>query len=88
MVATCNGKLDEYLDGQPILHCCHSHVLGLQLVGKSSLAEAVFKAGHYFELYPTYHCECNFIERFWGATKRIARINCSRTASGLKKNLP
>ncbi|CAG8844546.1 5712_t:CDS:2, partial [Gigaspora margarita] len=39
---------------------------------KTSIAEIVEAARHIFELYPKFHCECNFIECFWDAAKRIA----------------
>ncbi|CAG8779073.1 43413_t:CDS:2, partial [Gigaspora margarita] len=39
---------------------------------KTLIAETVEAAGHIFKLYPKFYCECNFIERFWGAAKQIA----------------
>lgn len=54
---------------------------------KSILAEAIENSGHLFELYPRYHCECNPIERFWGASKKIARQNCDYTFKSLKENI-
>ena len=43
---------------------------------KTLIAETVEAAGHIFELYPKFHCECNFIECFWRAAKRIIRQQC------------
>ena len=36
---------------------------------RSILEEAIIKAGHIFERYLKFHCECNFIERYWGFAK-------------------
>ena len=54
---------------------------------KTALHEAVNKAGHLFALYPKYHCETNWIERYWGSAKRIARKECSYTYKALSDNL-
>lgn len=62
--------------------CCARQLLGSQpdfLAQKSALAEVVEGAGHIIELYPKFHCECNWIERYWGAVKREARLNCEYT---------
>ncbi|KAG2220736.1 hypothetical protein INT45_007348 [Circinella minor] len=55
---------------------------------KSALYEVVENSGHIFELYPKFHCECNWIECYWGAAKREARVRCDYTFKGLKDNLP
>lgn len=55
---------------------------------ESALAEVVKGAGHIFELYPKFHCETNWIERYWGAVKREARLNYEYTLSALRVNLP
>ena len=71
--------------------CCARHMLGAQsdfLEQRTAIHEAVEKAGHIFELYPKFHCECNWIERYWGAAKRIARVNCDYSFKNLKANLP
>jgi hypothetical protein len=51
------------------------------------LAEVVEGEGFIFELYPKYHCECNWIERYWGAAKREARQNCDYSFKSLDKNI-
>ena len=48
----------------------------------------VEEAGHIFELYPKYHCECNWIERYWGAAKREARLKCDYSFRSLEANVP
>ena len=55
---------------------------------KTSIAETVEAAGHIFELYPKFHCECNFIERFWGAAKRITRQQCDYSYTQLQRRVP
>ena len=45
-------------------------------------------AGHIFTLYPKFHCECNFIERYWGAAKRTARQKCEYSFKSLCEKLP
>lgn len=54
---------------------------------KSALEETVTSAGHIFELYPKYHCECNWIERYWGAAKKEARRECDYSFKSLDKNI-
>ncbi|ODQ71802.1 hypothetical protein LIPSTDRAFT_5026 [Lipomyces starkeyi NRRL Y-11557] len=39
-------------------------------------------------MYPRFHCECNFIERVWGETKRRARLDCDYSYSSLKQRVP
>lgn len=40
----------------------------------------------YVRLYPKYHCECNWIERYWGAAKKVARRECDYSFKLLDKN--
>jgi hypothetical protein len=71
--------------------CCARKLLASQpdfLEQKSSLEEVVSKAGHLLEFFPKFHCECNFIERFWGEGKRIARAECHYTFGSLKGRVP
>ncbi|OAD72411.1 hypothetical protein PHYBLDRAFT_169542 [Phycomyces blakesleeanus NRRL 1555(-)] len=59
--------------------CCAHHFLASQpdfMSQKTALHEAVEDSGHIFELYPKFHCKCNWIERYWGAAKRKARLQC------------
>ncbi|KAI8138818.1 hypothetical protein BJV82DRAFT_522793, partial [Fennellomyces sp. T-0311] len=55
---------------------------------KSALQELVVKSHHKFELYPKFHCEMNFIERFWGRAKREARMQCDYSFTSLERRLP
>ncbi|OAD78784.1 hypothetical protein PHYBLDRAFT_185350 [Phycomyces blakesleeanus NRRL 1555(-)] len=54
---------------------------------KTALHEAVEVSGHIFELYPKFHCECNWIERYWGSAKREVRLQCDYTYNSLDKNI-
>lgn len=70
--------------------CCARHFLENRpdfKNQKSALEEIVEGAGHIFELYPKYHCECNWIELYWGAAKREARIKCDYSFKSLEANL-
>ena len=39
-------------------------------------------------LYVKFHCECNFIEKYWGAVKQVATERCDYSFAGLKESLP
>lgn len=83
-------RLDCASDQAVDHRCCARHLLAAQpdfLAQKSALCEVIERAGHIFELYPKFHCECNWIERYWGAAKREARIRCDYTFNSLKSNL-
>ena len=84
-------RMDCTADAKDDNKCCARHLLASQpdfCEQKTALCEVVENAGHIFELYPKYHCECNWIERYWGAAKRTARINCDYSFQALRKNLP
>lgn len=52
--------------------CCCRRLLFNQLdfqTQKSALQELVECRGHICDFYPKYHCELNFIEQYWGASK-------------------
>ncbi|CAG8516857.1 3182_t:CDS:2, partial [Dentiscutata heterogama] len=55
---------------------------------QSILEEALIKAGHIFERYPKFYCECNFIERYWGFLKRELRASCSYNYNDLLRRIP
>ncbi|OAD71737.1 hypothetical protein PHYBLDRAFT_72846 [Phycomyces blakesleeanus NRRL 1555(-)] len=54
---------------------------------KSALKEIVEGSGHKFELYPKYHCECNWIKRYWGAAKKEARHECDYSFQSLNRKI-
>ena len=39
-------------------------------------------------MYVKFHCECNFIEEYWGDVKRVGRERCDYSFAGLKESLP
>ncbi|RPA94413.1 hypothetical protein L873DRAFT_1701326, partial [Choiromyces venosus 120613-1] len=45
-------------------------------------------AGHMVIFYPSFHCELNFIEYFWGSAKVYAWANCEFTFSSLVRIVP
>ncbi|OAD74890.1 hypothetical protein PHYBLDRAFT_144245 [Phycomyces blakesleeanus NRRL 1555(-)] len=70
-------------------YCAH-HFLASRpdfMSQKTALDEAIEVSGHIFELYPKFHCECNWIERYWGTTKCEAQLLCDYTYKSLDKNI-
>ncbi|ORZ06594.1 hypothetical protein BCR41DRAFT_400105 [Lobosporangium transversale] len=55
---------------------------------RSLLEEIAGKHEQQIIFYPKYHCELNFIEMFWGASKRYTRANCDYTFKGLQETIP
>jgi len=56
--------------------CCGRRIISL-----------IENSGHVCIFLPKFHCELNFIERYWGAAKRYARNNCNYTWSGLQETV-
>ena len=52
---------------------------------KGRLEEELQAAGQLVIFYPKFHCELNFIERFWCSAKYYARENCEYTFVGLRQ---
>ncbi|KAG2216234.1 hypothetical protein INT45_002776 [Circinella minor] len=70
--------------------CCPYHMLENQPdfhAQKTALEELVSKSGHLYTLYPKYHGETNWIERYWSTVKRIARKECDYSFKALQENL-
>ncbi|CAB4417188.1 unnamed protein product [Rhizophagus irregularis] len=83
----CKDKVDDITR----IDCCARRIISLQpdfLAQKSALEEAILEAGHLCIFYPKFHCELNFIERYWGAAKRYARENCDYSWSSLQRVVP
>jgi transposase len=74
-----------------IRQCCARAILSSQpdfAAQKSRLEDVIEKAGHLVLFYPKFHCELNWIEHYWGETKRYTRRNCTYTLAGLREVLP
>lgn len=55
---------------------------------KPWLNELVNSAEHEIIFFPKFHCEFNWIERYWGNAKVYARQNCNYTFEGLEQTVP
>jgi hypothetical protein len=55
---------------------------------KGMLEEEILAYNHQVIFYPKFHCELNFIERYWCAASYYARENCSYSLKGLRTVLP
>jgi hypothetical protein len=78
---------DPGLNGE----CCATVLLQSQrdfTEQRGRLQEEVEAAGHSVIFYPKFHCELNFIERFWCASKHYARENCEYSLKGLRMAVP
>ena len=51
---------------------------------KGRLQEEIENLGHQVLFYPKFHCELNFIERYWCRAKWFARENCEYDFEALK----
>lgn len=71
--------------------CCASRILELQpdfKAQRSLLVEIGEQEGQHVIFYPKFHCELNFIEMYWGASKRYTRKNCNYSFAALQKIVP
>lgn len=71
--------------------CCASRCLSLQpdfLAQKPWIQEVVEERGHEVIFYPKYHCELNFIEYYWGESKRVLRLKVSYKIAALRLAVP
>ena len=55
---------------------------------KGQLEEEIKAADHHVIFYPKFHCELNFIERYWCACKGYTREHYEYTLDGLGEILP
>ena len=71
--------------------CCARRVLeaerGFQYQ-KGRPQEEVEALGHRVLFYPKFHCELNFIERYWCRAMWFARENCGYDFEALKATVP
>ena len=55
---------------------------------KGRLQEEVEALGHRILPYPKFHCELNFIERYWCRAKWFEREDCGYSFEALKATVP
>ena len=55
---------------------------------KGCLQEEVEALGHRVLFYPKFHCELNFIERYWCRAKWLARENSGYDSEAVKATVP
>jgi len=75
----------------PSNSCCARTLLASQpdfQEQTSVIEETVKKRGHLVAFDPKFHCETNFIERYWAACKRLARQRCDYTFAHLRVQVP
>ena len=83
----CTGVEETELEGR----CCARALMAAQKdfrEQKGRLEEELNVVNHLTILYPKFHCELNFIERFWCSVKRYACEHCSYTFEGLRTTVP
>lgn len=71
--------------------CCAKTLLANQvdfLAQKGKLEEELTRFGMEVIFYPKFHCELNFIERFWCSAKHHAREKCSYSLEALRQVVP
>lgn len=67
----CKKRIQDALR----ISCCARRVISLEpdfLAQRGAIEELIKKAGHDCIFYPKFHCELNFIKRYWGTSKRYA----------------
>jgi len=72
-------------------NCCARALLSSQpdfQSQKCQLQETIEAAGHQIIFYPSFHCELNFIEYFWGRAKVYTRAHCGYTFPSLVRTVP
>lgn len=52
------------------------------------LQDKVEEMGYMVLFYPKFHCELNWIEYYWGRSKKYARDNCGYSIEALRKVVP
>ena len=90
LILDCKDCKERIQDASRI-SCCTRQMISLEsdfLAQKGAIEELITKARHKCIFYPKFHCELNFIERYWKASKKYAQENCDYSWSGLQKVVP
>lgn len=72
-------------------NCCAIALLSKQpdfREQRCMIEEYLNSQGQFVLFFPKFHCECNWIEQFWGACKRFTREKCTYSITGLRDNIP
>lgn len=92
LILTCQNRPGpSRKECSPSRDCCAQAILGTQpdfLQQKSQIEEYLLSQDQQVLFYPKFHCECNWIERYWGYCKRYTRENCTYSITGLRQNVP
>jgi transposase len=83
----CESQSSHAADGR----CCCKRLLALQPDFRSetsALERVAVSGGHRCLFLPKYHCELNWIERYWGAAKKYARRHCGYSLPALRMCVP
>ena len=70
--------------------CCCKRLLGAQpdFQNEPTSLERIVGARHWPLFLPKFHCELNWIERYWGAAKRYCRKHCGYSLVALRAMVP
>src|SRR6266540_2049834 len=85
LVLECNKCKEKNQDASET-SCCARRVISLEsdfLAQKGAIKELIENAGYKCIFFPKFHCELNFIERYWGVAKRYSCENCDYSWEGL-----
>lgn len=87
----CPDGLTDDVQKEIVGRCCARTLLRNQQdfkEQKGRLETEINERSHLIIFYPKFHCELNFIERFWAGAKYYARENCQYDFAGLRSILP
>ncbi|KAH9076682.1 hypothetical protein Ae201684P_010618 [Aphanomyces euteiches] len=90
MLLQCKSSID-IKSTKGVLKCCARHCMASHDDFRQQLSvleETISQEGHICLFFPKYYCELNPIEPFWGAAKRLTRVNCDYSWLGLVETVP